>query len=203
MNFLYKTKPASRVIFVSAFLLLSACAQFKTREEVDRQSKGPVTIKVPTSNSGSDAPSTSVVTPAPSVQFKGGGEAKVALILGPGGYRALAHAQVIKELIQAKIPVEKVVGIEWGALAGVFFALDGKAHEAEWRLYKLDNKQLESKGFFNLKSSSAQPVKDLSKYLQENIGRRDVSSLRMKFACPQFYLKTGVVSWSEKGNASD
>jgi predicted acylesterase/phospholipase RssA len=199
MKFLYTQNRATKLILVSAFILISGCAQLKTRDEVNRQNKGPVTIKVPTS---SNSNSTSVVTPsAPTVDFRS--DVKVAVILGPGGYRAMTHAQILKELIQAKIPVQKVVGIEWGALAAAFFALEGKAHEAEWRLYKLDNKQLESKGFFNFKSSSAQPVADLRKYLSENLGRRDISSLKVKFSCPQFFLKTGVVGWTEKGNVAD
>src|SRR5689334_6496276 len=41
---------------------------------------------------------------------------KVAVILGPGGAKALAHVGVLRALQEQRIPIGKVIGLEWGAL---------------------------------------------------------------------------------------
>jgi NTE family protein len=140
-------------------------------------------------------------TPTPIPQQPAQVTPRVAVILGPGGYRTFAHATVLKEFSKARIPVEKVVGIEWGALAGAFFALDGKAHEAEWKLYKLDAKSLEAQGFFSRKNEP-QSIKALQKYLGENFSGKDLSSMKVKFACPALSLQSGTVAFYEKGSAA-
>ncbi|MCX5778902.1 MAG: patatin-like phospholipase family protein [Elusimicrobia bacterium] len=47
---------------------------------------------------------------------------KVALVLGGGGARALAHIGVLKVLIEEKIPVDMVVGTSVGALVGALYS---------------------------------------------------------------------------------
>src|SRR5690348_12640780 len=70
---------------------------------------------------------------------------KVGIILGPGGAKALAHAGVLKELQKARIPIQNVIGLEWGALIGGLFAQRGQAHEMEWKLIKLERQSLPTK----------------------------------------------------------
>jgi hypothetical protein len=154
----------------AAIMLLASCSQLRTRSDVETP---PFVTKVPTTGESSTK---SEATPMPAPLAP---EAKVALVLGPGGYKALAHAQVVKELVQAKIPVQKVVGIEWGSLAAAFFALEGKAHEAEWKLYKLDTALLESKSFFS-----------------KSISERELREKRCVVACgsiclPAAFIKVG------------
>jgi len=48
----------------------------------------------------------------------------VGLVLGNGGVRGVAHVGVIKELVQAGIPIDYVVGCSIGALVGAKFCLD-------------------------------------------------------------------------------
>ncbi len=63
---------------------------------------------------------------------------RVAVILGPGGGKSFAHVGVLKALQQQRVPIEKVVGLEWGALMGGLFAIKGTTHDVEWKLYKLE-----------------------------------------------------------------
>ncbi len=182
-----------KLLIIAATLVLANCSQIKTRKDIEQVP--PHVTKVPSASPqthGESEPAPAPVAPEP----------KVALVLGPGGYRTLVHAQVVKELVQAKIPIQKVVGIEWGALAGAFFALDGKAHEAEWKLYKLDNSLLESKSFFS-KKAQPQDTAVLQKYLKENLGNRDMGSLAVKFSCPQLSLKSGAVQWADRGSLAE
>lgn len=180
------------IVFV---LILSGCAQFKTRDQVKQQNQSPVRVIVPMNEDATTSGVNRTSAPIESAT-------RVALVLGPGGYRSLAMAQVIKVLGQKKIPIEKVVALEWSALSAAFFAADGKPHESEWRIYKLDNKQLQKKSFLNLKNNNLS-TRDLREYLKENLGGRDISSFKIKFTCPQLYLKSGVVVWPEKGLAAD
>lgn len=127
---------------------------------------------------------------------------RVALILGPGGYRSFAHALIIKELVKARVPIEKVVGIEWGALAGAFFALEGKPHEAEWKLYKLEKRDLDSKGGIFASDKGPRSTKELQTYLKENLLGRDLRSMKISFTCPSLSLRNGTVSFFDRGSAA-
>src|ERR1700691_5199496 len=67
---------------------------------------------------------------------------KVAVILGPGGAKALAHVGVLAAFQQQRIPVQKVIGLEWGALVGALYASKGQVHDVEWKLYKMEQRSL-------------------------------------------------------------
>ncbi|WP_199065537.1 patatin-like phospholipase family protein, partial [Chitinimonas sp. BJB300] len=56
---------------------------------------------------------------------------RVALVLGGGGARGLAHIGVLKVLEEARIPVDCVVGTSMGALVGGFYASGKRADEVE------------------------------------------------------------------------
>lgn len=47
---------------------------------------------------------------------------RVALVLGGGGSRGMAHVGVLKELEEAKIPIDLIVGCSAGALVGGLYA---------------------------------------------------------------------------------
>src|SRR5690606_6316175 len=100
---------------------------------------------------------------------------KVAVILGPGGAKAFAHVGVLKALQQNRIPIDKVVGLEWGALVGALFASKGQVHDLEWKLYKMEQHNLPySKGLFNSKGPGEQTAKVMDKFIQESFGREDI-----------------------------
>jgi NTE family protein len=145
-------------------------------------------------NNGSDKTNLNPPAIAPSDKA----EKKVAVILGPGGYKTFAHAGVLKELKRKSIPINKIVGIEWGALVAGLFAQRGQINEAEWKLYKLEKLDLSDSGFFSSKNE-AQSVKVLDSFLHTNLDLKDVSQAAVPFFCPSLALNQGAMTWQESG----
>jgi predicted acylesterase/phospholipase RssA len=123
---------------------------------------------------------------------------RVAVILGPGGAKAYAHAGVLKAFQQQRIPVEKVVGLEWGALMGAFFANKGQAHDMEWKLYRMEQQNLPKPhgGFF---SKSEDTVHVMDRFLNDIFGKDDVANSKIAFTCPSRSVWSGVISWQSRG----
>lgn len=59
------------------------------------------------------------------------GKKKVALVLGSGGARGMAHVGVIKELVKEGIKIDMIVGSSSGALVGGLYASWGKIGDLE------------------------------------------------------------------------
>jgi predicted acylesterase/phospholipase RssA len=125
----------------------------------------------------------------------------VAVVFGPGGAKALAHAGVIKALQENRIPIGRVVGIEWGALIAAAFAAHGQFHEVDWKLYRLDQVDLNSKGLFGI-GHGDRTIKILDGYLKENFGNIDTTSMKIPFSCPARNYWTGNLA-SPRGTMSD
>ena len=126
-------------------------------------------------------------------------EKRVAVILGPGGYKTFAHTGVLKEMHKANIPVHKVVGIEWGAVIGGLYAQRGQINEAEWKLYKLERLDLDNRAFFASRKE-AKSTKILQEYLRTNLEKKDITQLTVSFTCPSLALNQGVIAWLERGS---
>lgn len=171
--------------------VLAACSQLQTRHEVDMQmQKNTDSAKSSGSGKSLDLDQNTAV---PTKTAK-----KVALILGPGGYKAFAHAGVIKELRKHNVPINKIVGLEWGALVAGLYAQRGQVNEAEWKLYKLEKLDLDSTGFFNRKKEM-KSIRELDDYLKQNLEAKDVSQATVPFFCPSLLLNQGVLSWQDSG----
>lgn len=124
---------------------------------------------------------------------------KVAVILGPGGFKTFAYASFVKGLQKSGVPVDQIVGMGWGSLVGGFWALNGLPHEAEWKVFKLDESLFNSGSFFKTGSSATQADK-LRPYLKENLTDLDLRKLKIKFTCPVLSLKSGSVKWPRTGS---
>ncbi len=61
---------------------------------------------------------------------------KVALVLGGGGARGLAHVGVLRTLEQEGIPIHLIVGCSFGALIGAMYAQMGRVRLVEERIYQ-------------------------------------------------------------------
>lgn len=142
---------------------------------------------------------TSPATPAPARPEP----KRVTVILGPGGAKAFAHVGVLKALQQQRVPVEKVVGLEWGALIGAVYANKGQTHDLEWKLYKMEQQNLPrpTGSFFSRRGDET--VKVMDGFLQDAFGRDDASRAKVPFACPSRSLYTGVVTWQNRGPFKD
>lgn len=137
----------------------------------------------------------------PSLQTKA--PKKVAVILGPGGAKTYAHVGVLKALQQSRIPVEKVVGLEWGALMGGLFALKGQTHDLEWKLYKLEQSNLPyPKGFFS-RGPGEESAKVMDNYLKDAFAKADISAAKIPFSCPSQSMWTGTIAWQNRGSISE
>lgn len=124
---------------------------------------------------------------------------KVAVILGPGGAKSFAHIGVLKALQQQRVPIEKVVGLEWGALMGGLFSVKGTTHDAEWKLYKMEQQNpLQPKGFFSRNSNEAS-IAVMDNFLTDSFGREEIGKAKIPFICPSRSILTGVVAWQTRG----
>lgn len=140
--------------------------------------------------------------PAPTV-WKKNSDAKVAVVLGPGGAKTFAHAGVLKTLIQNKVPINKVVGLEWAALVGGLYASKGQIHEVEWKIYKMEQKDwLPKKGFFGGGENGA-TIKSMDDFFKDSFGSLDIASFQVPFACPSRSLWTATMVMQTRGTARD
>ncbi len=124
---------------------------------------------------------------------------KVAVILGPGGAKAFAHVGVLKAFQQQRIPIDKIVGLEWGALVAGLYSSKGQVNDLEWKLYKMEQRQLpRTKSFFK-RSIGDESIQVMESYFGEVFGRELVGGGRVPFACPSRSVWSGVVTWQTKG----
>lgn len=190
-------------VILAAAVFLAACAEIQTRRESpDAKSSRSGEVNDFAGQQGDrrdgrePAPEGETGSvPAPTLSRE---ELKVAVILGPGGYKAFAHAGVLKELKKNNIPIHGVVGIEWGALIGGLFAQRGQINEAEWKLYKLEKLDLNNSGFFGSKKEPNN-MKVLEGFLRANLDVRDVSRASLPFFCPSLSTRQGTMSWQDRG----
>ncbi len=128
---------------------------------------------------------------------------KVAVILGPGGAKSFAHVGVLKAFQQQRIPIEKIVGLEWGALIAGLYAVKGQTHDVEWKLYKMEQQNLLSpKGFFNRRSDE-NSIGIMDSFLNESFGNEEIGRAKVPFTCPTRSIYSGVVGWQSRGLFKD
>ena len=126
---------------------------------------------------------------------------RLAVVLSPGGARTFAELGVLKELVKARAPIEAVVGVEWGSLIAALYAQNGQIHEAEWKLYKLQAKDLLSRSLFG--NSRPESVKSLDGFFQENLRGRSLSQSPVRFGCPSLSVFSGTFQWQDRGEFAE
>ncbi len=176
---------------LSALLTLSACQSPARRSAPVRTTEHQVEQLPP------GAPPEQPPPPAPQERKR------IAVILGPGGAKALAHVGVLKAFQQQRIPIEKIVGLEWGALIAGMYAAKGQINDVEWKLYKMEQKNLpRAKGFF-AKRLGEDSVKIMDDYFEDSFQKEDVAGMKIPFSCPSRSVWTGVVAWQTRGALKD
>lgn len=146
----------------------------------------------PTNNEGLvNAPLSSEMPPPQRV--------KVGLILGPGGVKTMAHAGFIKGLLANKISIDKIIGIEWGALPAALFAKEGKVFQMEWSLYRFEQSvKPSSKSSFFFKEPKGIRVKKIENFLTENFPG-NLENMKVPMACPSVSILSGTLVWQNRG----
>ena len=174
-------------LILVCFLFLAACQSRNIHEE-----NQPPQNNVPEVTKPSEvipvAPEMPVTKmPAPHDQIR------LGLILGPGGSKTFAQVGFLKELQTRKIPVNSIVGLEWGSLVAASFAAKGSAHEAEWQLSKLKDSGS------NWLGNSQTNIRDLIDPLKAFLSSYSAESLKVPFACPSLNLKKSQVFMMARG----
>lgn len=126
------------------------------------------------------------------------------MILGPGGMKTFAELGVLREMQRARIPVHALVGLEWGAVMGGLYSMQGQVNEAEWKAFKLRNDDLPGQGFLSSRIKAI-PVSGLSSFLRETFGSAAIEKSKVDFACPTFSLssRNERVFFQERGGFRD
>ncbi len=133
-------------------------------------------------------------------QFVGERAPKVGVILGPGGAKAIAQIGVLQELEKNKIEIAAVAGLEWGALIGALYAMNGQSHEVDWKVSQLPKFSFSSKNLFSQKMR-ATDEKEFNAYLQKVFSDVRFEQSKVPFACPYIRGPAGRVSMATKGSA--
>jgi NTE family protein len=182
---------------------LSACETApKAKPRTQPGGKPEMGVLNPAPSPGqTEAPAPEMTSPVPLPQQVSG--KKVAVILGPGGAKAFAHVGVLKALQLQRVPVQKVIGLEWGAMIAALYANKGQIHEIEWKLYKMEQANLPiPTGFFTSKFGE-EPAKIMDKFLNESFPKENIADTKIGFACPSKTVWTGVVAFQNKGPIRD
>lgn len=191
-------KISSFALLLSSLSILVGCQTFERRTSPTAPGKTTPGKSVPTNDSDFDQERESeTADSAPAAPIKRKTQ-KVGLILGPGGAKALAEAGVLKELQRARVPIQEVIGLEWGALVAGLFAQRGQAHEMEWKLYKLEKQSMPSTGFLSSKIKPAE-ISSLRGYLKDSFSQLDIQRTQIPFSCPSQAIDSADWRWAENG----
>lgn len=115
---------------------------------------------------------------------------KVALVLGGGGSKGLAHVGVLKELEQAGIYPDLIVGCSSGSVIGALYADQPNVSRLEELLIGLKRSDFMD---FSLFASKFGVVKGklFKGFLEQNIKAKEFSELHIPFIAVATDLKTG------------
>lgn len=117
---------------------------------------------------------------------------KIALALGSGGWRGLAHIGVIKALLKNNIPIDIIAGVSTGALMGGFFAATNDIERVEHVMSNIQSRQIWSV-FRDVRFSHGGLVggtryrQMIAKYVEQ----KKIEDLDRKFATLAVDFKTG------------
>src|SRR5262245_47085817 len=120
---------------------------------------------------------------------------KVALVLGGGGARGLAHIGILKIFEREKVPVDLIVGTSVGALVGALYAaglpvkdIERMGEEIGWnKLTDLSAARLVRL----LVTEQLLSTQKMQQYIQHYIGEKNFADLKIPFVCVAADLRTG------------
>lgn len=112
---------------------------------------------------------------------------KVALVLGGGGSRAVAHAGVLDVLEQHQIPIDLIVGCSAGSVIGALYADDPHSARLKEKIISLKKSDLLDPNWFTgfkMLWKLTGPVEGnaLRLFIQDKISARDFNQLQIPLA---------------------
>lgn len=126
-------------------------------------------------------PMTATPTPGQAEPSRPVEKAKLAIILGPGGLRAYAHAGVLQEIHRAKINLVGIGGLEMGALPAALYAMKPQAFEAEWQMMKLKEEDFSDRSLIG--GTKAKDLSAWEGFLRTVFGSARLEDARIPFGC--------------------
>ena len=129
------------------------------------------------------------------------GPPKIALVLGGGAARGLAHVGVIRVLEQEKIPIQMIVGTSVGSLIGAFYAADPNSLNLEWLAFSIEKEDIFD---YSVVYSKMGPVLGdrLEKFVQTKAKVKNLEQMRIPFFPVATDLNTGQTWVFEKGSVA-
>lgn len=113
---------------------------------------------------------------------------KVALVLGGGGSRSLAHIGVLRVLVREQLPIDLMVGTSMGGIIGAMFALGYSPAKMSGMVSRWQQNPL-----FNLKNLTAQSRQNqLRDFLVELFGSQTFADLPLPVIITASDLRHGV-----------
>ncbi len=187
-NFLF-----TPLLFALAFSFLTACQTVK--KPTPRPIPAP---NEPVITGGSQQPQ---ATPPPE-DFLYRKAPKVGLILGPGGMRAFAHVGVLKEFARAKIPIDAIVGMEWGSLFAGIYSQQGQVNDVEWKALQIKESDVPGKAWLSARIKPEQ-ISIMNGYLTTSVGTTGLEKSKIPFSCPAANIRDNKVTWLSRGSMRD
>ena len=127
---------------------------------------------------------------------------KVGVVLGPGGVLgAFGHLGVLQGLEQVQVPIQAIVGLEWGSLTAALYAMQGKTHFVQWQLQKLKPEHFSARSSF-FRMQQRVHASQMNDFFAQVFGRARTNQLLLPFACPTFINKTWHVRVKQIGSLS-
>ncbi|MDD5131572.1 MAG: patatin-like phospholipase family protein [bacterium] len=113
---------------------------------------------------------------------------KVALVLGGGGARGLAHAGVVQVFAEELLPVDIIVGTSVGALIGSLYAAGVPADTIVDMAQNMTWNKLVS---FKISPVGLYSTKRMEEYVSKYIGNKRFDELKIPFACVAVDIRNG------------
>ncbi len=115
---------------------------------------------------------------------------RVALVLGSGGARGIAHVGVIEELVNAHIPIDLIVGCSAGSAIGALYASCPDLENLKLTTWKIGSNTLFNFDFWNCRYGIYQG-ENLKQTLQDHLSAKTFDELHIPLVVAAADLLTG------------
>ena len=148
---------------------------------------------------------TALKTPPPAetqlTEFKLDRPVRVALVLGGGGSKGIAHLGAIQELEKAGIRPDLIIGCSAGAIVGAFYADEPNLEHAEKLFLKLKRSDLLDTSFLGARFGAVKGKK-LQDFMKKNLSSQSFHDLQIPLIVVATDLFTGNIVELSQGDIS-